>query len=116
MEFQRNNISPRNTDLPKDSASDIYRVNNGMPLQGHGPERFLASKAPIRKNKDYRPRFRNFSFGFPVNKNIKIKIRLTKKIITPDISPTSKKFFKTTIPLLQDTARLLPLPTDTQPS
>ena len=67
MELNRNANPVYNTGLPKDAASDIYRVNNGIPLEGHGPERFLASKPPVRKNKDYRPRMRNFSFGFPVN-------------------------------------------------
>jgi len=75
MEFNLHKKNPLfRTGLPKDAASDIYRVNNGIPLEGHGPERFLASKAPVRKNKDYRPRFRNFSFGFPVKiKQIKFK-------------------------------------------
>lgn len=70
MEFNRNLIPLVTSGMPKDAASDIYKVNNGIPLEGHGPERFLASKPPVRKNKDYRPRFRNFSFGFPVRKKL----------------------------------------------
>lgn len=77
MEFNRNLNPIMNTGMPKDAASDLYRINNNMPLEGHGPERFLASKPPVRKNKDYRPRFRNFSFGFPVNK-IQILIKNNK--------------------------------------
>lgn len=70
MEFNYHAKNPLyETGLPKDAVTDIYRINNNLPLEGHGPERFLASKAPIRKNKDYRPRFRNFSFGFPVINN-----------------------------------------------
>ena len=71
MEFNRRYNPLLNNGIPKDAFTDIYRVNNDLPLEGHGPERFLASKPPVRKNKDYRPRFRNFSFGFPVNKKLK---------------------------------------------
>jgi len=69
MEFNRI-INPKGYNgMAKDEQTDFYRIENGIPLEGHGPERFLASKAPVRKNKDYRPRFRNFSLGFPVIKN-----------------------------------------------
>jgi hypothetical protein len=48
-----------------DTATDIYRIKYGLPLT-ESPERFLASSPPLRRNKDYRPRFRNFVIGFPV--------------------------------------------------
>lgn len=90
MEFNRNPNPLFYTGMPKDSFSDIYRINNGIPLEGHGPERFLASNPPLRKNKDYRPRFRGFSFGFPVKKFY--KLRFIKKIIIPGIYTTFKRF------------------------
>ena len=71
MEFNRI-VNPKGyNDMQKDEQTDFYRIANNIPLEGHGPERFLASKPPLRKNKDYRPRFRNFVLGFPVNKIIK---------------------------------------------
>jgi hypothetical protein len=48
-----------------DTKSDLYRAKYGLPLS-EGPERFLAGSPPLRRNKDYRPRFRNFVIGFPV--------------------------------------------------
>lgn len=48
--------------------TDLYRAKHGLPLEGEGAERFLASKPPVRWNKDYRARFRNFVFGYPVIK------------------------------------------------
>jgi hypothetical protein len=50
---------------PPDTISDLYRAKYGLPLT-ETPERFLASSPPLRKNKDNRPRFRNFVMGFPV--------------------------------------------------
>lgn len=67
MEFNRVLNPTIYNGLPKDAQGDIYRIVNNIPLEGHGPERYLASKPPLRKNKDYRPKFRNFSFGFPVS-------------------------------------------------
>jgi hypothetical protein len=46
--------------------TDLYRAKYGLPLDGESHERFIATKVPYRKNKDYRPRFRNYSFGYPV--------------------------------------------------
>ena len=66
MEFNRIINPIGHNGMPKDSQGDLYRIINGLPLEGHGPERFLSSKPPVRKNKDYRPRFRNFVMGFPV--------------------------------------------------
>lgn len=43
----------------------IYEMNNDFPLS-HSHHAYLASKPPIRKNKDYRPRPRNYVIGFPV--------------------------------------------------
>lgn len=50
----------------KGTMGDLFRVNNNLPLDNHSKERFIATKVPVRKNKDYRARFRSFSFGFPV--------------------------------------------------
>jgi hypothetical protein len=50
-----------------DTKSDLYRAKYGFPLN-ESPERFLAARTLPRKNKDYRPRFRSFSIGFPVYK------------------------------------------------
>jgi hypothetical protein len=66
MEFSRIVNPLAYNGLEKDEQNDFFRIENGLPLEGHGPERFLASKPPVRKNKDYRPRFRNFVLGFPV--------------------------------------------------
>jgi hypothetical protein len=51
--------------MPHDTKSDLYRSKHGLPLT-ESPERFLAARTCLRKNKDYRPRFRNFIIGFPV--------------------------------------------------
>lgn len=69
--------------IPRKALTDIYRIKHGMPLDGESHERFIATKVPKRKNKDYRPRFRNFSFGYPVIPII--KIRLIKKMVILDI-------------------------------
>jgi hypothetical protein len=53
--------------VPYDGMTDLYRAKYGLPLDGESHERFIATKVPYRKNKDYRPRYRNSSFGFPVN-------------------------------------------------
>ena len=50
-----------------DTKSDLYRAKHVFPLN-ESPERFLAARTQIRKNKDYRPRFRSFFIGFPVYK------------------------------------------------
>jgi hypothetical protein len=50
-----------------DTKSDLYRAKHGFPLN-ESPERFLAARTQVRKNKDYRPRFRSFFIGFPVYK------------------------------------------------
>ena len=52
--------------VPNAAMSDLYRAKYGMPLDNEGHERFIATKVPIRKNKDYRARFRSYSFGYPV--------------------------------------------------
>jgi len=52
--------------IPTGSMTDLYRVKYGFPIDGESHERFIATKAPVRKNRDYRPRFKNYSFGFPV--------------------------------------------------
>jgi len=54
------------TGMNKDAVNDLYRIQNNLPLEGEGPHRFLATKVPIRKNKDYRARLRNFVIGYPV--------------------------------------------------
>ena len=54
--------------LPKEAMTDLYRAKYGLPLDGESHERFIATKVPYRKNKDYRPRFRNYSFGYPTYK------------------------------------------------
>lgn len=48
--------------------SDFYRSLNGLPLQEESHSRYLATKVPVRKNKDYRARFRNYFIGFPIYK------------------------------------------------
>lgn len=50
----------------RDANTDLYRAKYHMPLDGETHERFIATKVPLRKNKDFRPRFKNYSFGFPV--------------------------------------------------
>ena len=65
--------------LRKAEMTDLYRAKYGLPLDGESHERFIATKVPYRKNKDYRPRFRNYSFGYPVRF---FKFRLTKKTTT----------------------------------
>jgi len=47
--------------------TDLARAKYGFPLDGESPERFLATKVPLRKNKDFRARFRNFVIGYPVD-------------------------------------------------
>jgi hypothetical protein len=53
--------------LKRGESTDLYRAKYGLPLDGESHERFIATKVPYRKNKDYRQRFRNYSFGYPVN-------------------------------------------------
>lgn len=48
--------------------SDMYRVQNGLPLEGENHSRYLPTKTPVRKNKDYKARPRNYVIGFPVYK------------------------------------------------
>jgi hypothetical protein len=52
--------------VPYAAMSDLYRAKYGMPLDNESHERYIATKVPIRKNKDYRARFRSYSFGYPV--------------------------------------------------
>lgn len=52
--------------VPIDSLNDIYKSKYGMPLGRETHERFIATKPPVRRNKDYRNRFRNFVIGYPV--------------------------------------------------
>lgn len=49
-------------------SSDLYRIQNNLPLQGESHSRYISSKAPIRKNKDFRARPRNYFAGFPIYK------------------------------------------------
>jgi hypothetical protein len=49
-------------------SSDLYRIQNNLPLQGESHSRYISSKSPIRKNKDYRGRPRNYFAGFPIYK------------------------------------------------
>jgi hypothetical protein len=58
--------SQLNRGMPKESHTDLYRAKYGLPLDNETHERYIATKVPVRKNKDYRARFRGFSFGFPV--------------------------------------------------
>jgi hypothetical protein len=55
------------TGMNRDSLTDLYRLKHGMPLDGESHNRFLATKVPIRLNKDYRARLRNFVAGYPVS-------------------------------------------------
>ena len=50
------------------SLTDLYRAKYNLPQDGEGPERYLATKVPLRKNKDHRARFRNFVMGYPIYK------------------------------------------------
>ena len=49
-------------------SGDMYRIQNGLPLEGESHSRFISCKPPIRKNKDYRARPRNYFVGFPIYK------------------------------------------------
>lgn len=49
-------------------SSDLYRIQNNLPLQGESHSRYISSKSPIRKNKDFRARPRNYFAGFPIYK------------------------------------------------
>ena len=49
-------------------VSDLYRIQNNLPLQGESHSRYISSKAPIRKNKDFRARPRSYFAGFPIYK------------------------------------------------
>jgi hypothetical protein len=72
--------------MPKEAMTDLYRAKYGLPLDGENHERFIATKVPYRKNKDYRPRFRNYSFGYPVR--MLFNSRHTKKTTTRDTGTT----------------------------
>jgi hypothetical protein len=76
------NINPRSGYYGSRMAenTDLYRAKYGLPLDGESHERFIATKVPYRKNKDYRPRFRNYSFGYPV---ILINVDLQKRQLYP---------------------------------
>jgi hypothetical protein len=68
MDDLKQRIYPsRQYGLPTAGMSDLYRAKYGMPLDGESHERFIATKVPKRKNKDYRARFRSYSFGYPVS-------------------------------------------------
>ncbi len=54
------------TGMNREAQYDLYRLKMHWPLEGGSHERFLATKVPIRKNKDYRSRLRNFVTGYPV--------------------------------------------------
>lgn len=50
------------------TGGDLYAINNNLPLINENHNRYLATKSPVRKNKDYKPRFRNYFIGFPIYK------------------------------------------------
>lgn len=47
--------------------SNFYRMKNNIPLIEEGHE-FIESNPPERKNRDYKARPRNYTFGFPIYK------------------------------------------------
>jgi hypothetical protein len=55
------------TGMQYGARTDLYRAKYGLPLQGETHDRFIATKPPLQRNKDYRNRFRSYSFGWPVN-------------------------------------------------
>ena len=63
------------TGVPKALLTDIGRGKYHLPLDGDSPERFLATKVPLRKNKDYRARFKNFVVGYPVIYHLTIGVQ-----------------------------------------
>lgn len=64
-----------------ETTFDLYRINNGLHLDNETHNRFIATKVPVRKNKDYRARLRNYVVGFPVSSIIFIiGCRSIKKI------------------------------------
>jgi hypothetical protein len=65
----------KNPGVPRYANTDLYRANNNLPLDGESHERYIATKAPIRKNKEYRGRFRSYSFGYPVRYKITLDIQ-----------------------------------------
>ena len=48
--------------------SEIYSLKNGFEIHDHSHGSYLATKTPLRKNKDYRARPRNYVVGFPIYK------------------------------------------------
>lgn len=52
----------------KDNYSEIFNMNMNIPLVESNHSQYLATKTPVRKNKDFRPRPRNYVIGFPVYK------------------------------------------------
>jgi hypothetical protein len=46
--------------------SDMINMKQGLPLQETSHGQYLATKPPVRKNKDYRARPRNYVIGFSV--------------------------------------------------
>ncbi len=63
----RTRIAPQfSVGMPAASMTDLYRAKYHMPLDGETHERYIATKSPPKKNKDYRGRYRNYSLGFPV--------------------------------------------------
>lgn len=53
-----------------EERTDLYRAKYGLPLQGETHDRFIATKVPLQRNKDYRNRFRSYSFGWPVSNKL----------------------------------------------
>ncbi len=53
-------------DYLKPSYSDMINMKQGLPLEETGHRQYLATKPPVRKNKDYRARPRNYVIGFSV--------------------------------------------------
>lgn len=67
MDDLKNRLLPQfKYGVPNSAMSDLYRAKYGMPLDNESHERFIATKVPKRRNKDYRGRFRSYSFGYPV--------------------------------------------------
>ena len=56
------------TAVPSGSQLDIPKMNRCEIPHAEGAERFLAGRVPPRLNKDYRPKFRGYTFGYPTYK------------------------------------------------
>ena len=64
--YKINMFPDAQTGVSSGLLTDMARAKYGFPLDGETPERFLATKVPQRKNKDFRASFRNFVIGYPV--------------------------------------------------